>query len=305
MNIFLFRTKVIQTRWTRRWTTENIKSPQTGWLHKKRYKLYTYTCIFSDKLVWLLIFNWTSFCLSQITTVFIDNITAEKTWQVTILRYILIWMCTYMQDMMIISISHNTNATSSTPGSFLQLQGAATIFRQLWNIQQATGAGLICGKNLVKIATYVSHMWTKGIHIIKPYGYKLWIYIIEWLPINQHTRLRGYHQSLLVIRLEWHSSNAGLEASLNSLNNINAYKRTSQQKIIYWISITVQCCYNAVNSQKTPHSSPIRMRYGVSFVDPASDWYHAPVPVIIYVISYNIGPQCIMLNSLSLALLVQ
>ena len=39
----------------------------------------------------------------------------------------------------------------------------------------------------------------------------------------------------------------------------------------------------------TPHSSPIRARYVVSFVDPASDWYSASVPVIIYVISYNIG----------------
>ena len=29
--------------------------------------------------------------------------------------------------------------------------------------------------------------------------------------------------------------------------------------------------------------------YGVSFVDPAPDWYSASVPVIIYVISYNIG----------------
>ena len=32
------------------------------------------------------------------------------------------------------------------------------------------------------------------------------------------------------------------------------------------------------------------MRYGVSFVDPASDWYSAPIPVINYVISYNIRP---------------
>ena len=31
------------------------------------------------------------------------------------------------------------------------------------------------------------------------------------------------------------------------------------------------------------------MRYGVPFVDPASDWYSASVPVIIYVIFYNIG----------------
>ena len=39
-------------------------------------------------------------------------------------------------------------------------------------------------------------------------------------------------------------------------------------------------------SQKTPHNSPARARYGVSNVDPASGWwYSASVPVIIYVIS--------------------
>ena len=30
-------------------------------------------------------------------------------------------------------------------------------------------------------------------------------------------------------------------------------------------------------SQKIPHSSPVRTRYGVSFVDPASDWYSAHI----------------------------
>ena len=42
---------------------------------------------------------------------------------------------------------------------------------------------------------------------------------------------------------------------------------------------------------KDTHSSPVKARYGVSFVDPASDWYSASVPVIIYVLSYNIGPR--------------
>ena len=44
-------------------------------------------------------------------------------------------------------------------------------------------------------------------------------------------------------------------------------------------------------SQNTPHSSPVRTRYGVYFVNPASDWYSASVLVIIYVISYNIGSR--------------
>ena len=29
----------------------------------------------------------------------------------------------------------------------------------------------------------------------------------------------------------------------------------------------------------------------MSYVDPASDWYSALVPVIIYVISYNLAPR--------------
>ena len=57
---------------------------------------------------------------------------------------------------------------------------------------------------------------------------------------------------------------------------------------------TVQCRYNMVNfshkySQKTPHSSPVRVSYGVSFVNPASDWYWALVFAIIYAIFYYIG----------------
>ena len=45
------------------------------------------------------------------------------------------------------------------------------------------------------------------------------------------------------------------------------------------------------NPQKTPHSSPVRARYGVYFVNLASEWYSASVPVIIYTISYNIGSR--------------
>ena len=34
----------------------------------------------------------------------------------------------------------------------------------------------------------------------------------------------------------------------------------------------------------------VRERYGVSFVDPTSDWYSAWIPAIIYAISYHIEP---------------
>ena len=42
---------------------------------------------------------------------------------------------------------------------------------------------------------------------------------------------------------------------------------------------------------KPPHSSPVRARYEVHFVDSASDLYSASVTLIVYVISYNIGPR--------------
>ena len=41
---------------------------------------------------------------------------------------------------------------------------------------------------------------------------------------------------------------------------------------------------------KDTHSSPVRARYGVYFVYPASDWCSGWVLPIIYVISYYIGP---------------
>ena len=41
-------------------------------------------------------------------------------------------------------------------------------------------------------------------------------------------------------------------------------------------------------SRKTPHGSPVRVRYGVSFVGSASDWYSAAVPAMLCALSYYI-----------------
>ena len=52
--------------------------------------------------------------------------------------------------------------------------------------------------------------------------------------------------------------------------------------------------YSAVPilSQIFTKDIPYLLRWGeVPFVDPASDWYSASVPVIIYEISYNIEPR--------------
>ena len=58
---------------------------------------------------------------------------------------------------------------------------------------------------------------------------------------------------------------------------------------------TMRCRYSTVhflrNIQKRYSYLPVRARYGVSFVDPASDWYSTLVRVIIYVKSYNITPH--------------
>ena len=55
----------------------------------------------------------------------------------------------------------------------------------------------------------------------------------------------------------------------------------------------VWCADNAVNflkkySQNKSHSLSVRVRHGVSFVNPAFDWHSPSVPVNIYAISYNI-----------------
>ena len=59
---------------------------------------------------------------------------------------------------------------------------------------------------------------------------------------------------------------------------------------------TVWYRYDAFNFlqkklQKTHHRSPVRARYGVSFVDWICDSYSAPVTAVIYAISCDIGPR--------------
>ena len=55
--------------------------------------------------------------------------------------------------------------------------------------------------------------------------------------------------------------------------------------------ITMRCHYNVIIVLTNIYKNilPVRATYGVSFVDPVSDWYSVSVLVIIYVISYNIG----------------
>ena len=54
---------------------------------------------------------------------------------------------------------------------------------------------------------------------------------------------------------------------------------------------TVRCHYDAVYLPTDIHKGQPIARPLVYFVDPASDWYSVSVPIVIYVISYDIGPR--------------
>ena len=66
----------------------------------------------------------------------------------------------------------------------------------------------------------------------------------------------------------------------------------------------MRCRYKAINfltniHKIQPRACPLGRSTECLFVDPASDWYSASVPVIIYVISYRVirAPHCITLGS--------
>ena len=67
---------------------------------------------------------------------------------------------------------------------------------------------------------------------------------------------------------------------------------------IFFRCVSIAQCHAVKHSQfshkypqKTSHSSLVRARYGMSFVDQASAWYSASVPIIIYGKSYNTEPR--------------
>ena len=71
---------------------------------------------------------------------------------------------------------------------------------------------------------------------------------------------------------------------------------TTVSMVAHAIRHTVRRRYKVVNfltniHKNTPHSSPVKARYGVYFVDSTSDWYSASIPAMIYVVAYFIGPR--------------
>ena len=62
----------------------------------------------------------------------------------------------------------------------------------------------------------------------------------------------------------------------------------------WWVPLSIQCSAvmtRYILSQIFRKGNPTAGPWGVPFVGPPSGWYSASVPVILYVISYNIGPH--------------
>ena len=97
-----------------------------------------------------------------------------------------------------------------------------------------------------------------------------------------------------VPRLRWgpHFSREDRDTMFITLHLYLTKRRWTNSGQVRKEAFKVQCRYNAVNVLTNIHKRHPRARpYGVSFVNPAPDWYSASVLVIIYVISYNIGPR--------------
>ena len=92
----------------------------------------------------------------------------------------------------------------------------------------------------------------------------------------------------VIIKIMWHSPENNFTASAAAAiwhNEFENYIFKLQCRAVITRSIFPKY------SQRTPHSSPARARYGVYFVDPKSGWHSDAFPVIIHVICYNIRPR--------------
>ena len=71
---------------------------------------------------------------------------------------------------------------------------------------------------------------------------------------------------------------------------LHVYWGTGHKPVSFKYSLVpfLRCQFSQKYSQRIPHSSPVRARYGMSFEDPASDWYSAWVPVQSFVRYFSI-----------------
>ena len=98
----------------------------------------------------------------------------------------------------------------------------------------------------------------------------------QWLNLIMHLVQVCAHIGILDTRYLYGDSNAqGTRVSVKSCDNK-----------------TVRCRYSVVNFLKTIHKRHPIASYGVSSRDPASGWYSAWAPTIIYAISHFFGPRC-------------
>ena len=110
--------------------------------------------------------------------------------------------------------------------------------------------------------------------------YKTWTSLSHLPGISQKPRWLGSSRLPLVLS---HPRISVWKQDEWSTNKTHLHRRQNHK--LQYVLDTVQCRYSAVNVLKkflknTPHSSPVRARYGVVFVDPACDWYSASVPAI-------------------------
>ena len=168
---------------------------------------------------------------------------------------------------------------------------------------------VICRGAAPRPITHKCMLQVQGSMLITPQAKKFSCCSLQYLPNSHlmHTQcssnvhlVQGYifFTKFLTMHCKWLQILQLLESIYRyTFNNFQESLRVVHLEVTSdWAhSYTEQHRYNSQfsrkYSEKTPHSSPVRARYGVFFVDPASEWYSPSDPAIIHVISYNIG-QC-------------
>ena len=123
-----------------------------------------------------------------------------------------------------------------------------------------------CQKALMRDMSYISHLW--GFILVQ--GLTIVSVLSLLYNISFYTGPHWDRRFLL-------KCNTGRYAHYHCRTAVKTY--------------TVLCVYNTVNFLTNIYKRHLIAHPGMSFVDPVSVWCSAPVPVIIYVISYSIGAR--------------
>ena len=122
-------------------------------------------------------------------------------------------------------------------------------------------------------------------------AYMTWIWKVIYL-----TNTRWWHKKTTYLHWKWRFIRLATMAyhrkiTKSWLCNVQMVWEKQFCKMSFsWMYVTFTRLYCAVPVNFLKNIR-VRARYGVSFVTPASKWYSASVPVIIYETSYNIGQR--------------